>query len=82
MRPIFTAVIEKEDDMYVSLCPELDICSQGNSIEEAKVNLKEAIELFFDYASETEIKRRLKSEVFISPLEVNLGGLPRNVHYH
>ena len=50
----FTIVIEKEDDMYVSLCPELDIASQGYSIEEAKANLKEAIELYYEFASENE----------------------------
>jgi len=42
----FTAVIEKEGDGYVSLCPELDIASQGSSVEEASANLKEAVELF------------------------------------
>lgn len=58
MTPYFTAVIEKEDDMFVGLCPELDIASQGFTIEEAKSNLKEAVELFFEYASESEIKSR------------------------
>jgi len=47
MRKQFTAIIHKEDDVYVSLCPELDIASQGMNIEEAKGNLKEAVELFF-----------------------------------
>jgi len=50
----FTAVIEKDDDMYVALCPELDVASQGDTIEEAKANLQEAIELLFEYASEEE----------------------------
>ncbi|MCX7066220.1 MAG: type II toxin-antitoxin system HicB family antitoxin [Methylococcales bacterium] len=50
-----TAIIHKEDDIYVSLCPELDIASQGSTIEEAKDNLKEAVELFFECASEKEI---------------------------
>lgn len=50
-----TAIIHKEDDVYVSLCPELDIASQGNTIEEAKDNLKEAVELFFECASAEEI---------------------------
>ena len=61
----FTVIIEKEDNGYVSLCPELDIASQGDSIEEAKDNLKEAIELFLDFASPSEIKNHLKSEIFI-----------------
>jgi predicted RNase H-like HicB family nuclease len=60
----FTVIIEKEDNGYVSLCPELDIASQGDSIEEAKENLKEAIELFLEYASPSEIETRLKSEIF------------------
>ena len=55
----FTAVIERENDGYVSLCPELDIASQGDTIEEAKANLTEAIELFFEAADISEIKRRV-----------------------
>ena len=54
----FTVILEKEDNGYVSLCPELDIASQGDSIEEAKDNLKEAIELFLEFASPSEIKNR------------------------
>jgi predicted RNase H-like HicB family nuclease len=50
-----TAIIEKEEDGYVALCPELDIASQGNSVEEARSNLKEALELFFETASKKEI---------------------------
>lgn len=41
-----TAIIEREDDGYVALCPELDIASQGSSVAEARANLKEALELF------------------------------------
>jgi predicted RNase H-like HicB family nuclease len=73
MKPHFTALIEKEDNMYVALCPEIDIASQGNSIEEAKDNLREAVELFFEFASESEIQNRLHYDIYISPLEVNLG---------
>ncbi len=73
MKPYFTAIIEKDDDMYVALCPEVDIASQGYSIEEAKSNLKEAVELFFEYASDSEIQKRLHYDVYISPLEVNIG---------
>jgi predicted RNase H-like HicB family nuclease len=69
----FTAVIEREDDGYVSLCPELDIASQGNTVEEARNNLIEAIELFFEAADPSEISARLKSEVFITRLEVAVG---------
>ena len=73
MKRYLTAIIEKEDDMYVGLCPELDIASQGYTVEETKLNLKEAVELFFECASAEEIKKWLHYEVFISPLEVNFG---------
>lgn len=69
----FTAVIEREGDGYVSLCPELDIASQGDSVEEAKANLTEAIELFFEMADDTEIQSRLHTDVFVTQLEVVIG---------
>ncbi len=69
----FTAVIEREGNGYVSLCPELDIASQGDSVEEAKANLTEAIELFLETADETEINNRLHTEIFITQLEVAVG---------
>ncbi|NOQ20778.1 MAG: type II toxin-antitoxin system HicB family antitoxin [Desulfobacterales bacterium] len=69
----FTAIIEREGDGYVSLCPELDIASQGETVEEARKNLAEALELFFEHASESEIKERLHNEVFITRLEVAVG---------
>ena len=51
----FTAIIEREDDGYVSLCPDLDVASQGDTVEEAKANLTEAIELLLEHASKEEI---------------------------
>ena len=69
----FTAIIERENDGYVSLCPELDIASQGSTVEEARTNLLEALELFFEIAEPAEIQRRLKSEVFITQMEVAFG---------
>ena len=57
-RPL-TAIIEREDDGYVALCPELDIASEGSSMEEARANLVGALSLFFDTASESEVSRRL-----------------------
>jgi predicted RNase H-like HicB family nuclease len=56
MSRYLTAIIEKEGSEYVSLCPELDIASQGDSIKEAKDNLKEALDLFFECASPEEIR--------------------------
>jgi len=67
-----TAIIEREGDGYVSLCPELDIASQGRTVEEARANLQEAIELFFETADAKEIQRRLHSEVFVTRLEVTV----------
>jgi predicted RNase H-like HicB family nuclease len=55
----FTAIIEREGDGYISLCPELDIASQGDNIEEARQNLIEALELFFETAAPSEVKNRL-----------------------
>jgi len=55
----FTAIIEREGDGYISLCPELDIASQGDNIEEARRNLIEALELFFETADPSEVKHRL-----------------------
>ena len=68
-----TAIIEREDDGYVALCPELDIASQGSSIEEARTNLLEALTLFFETASRSEIARRGRNEVFITQVEVPVG---------
>lgn len=68
-----TAIIEREDDGFVALCPELDIASQGNSIEEARANLIEALALFFESASPSELSRRFQSEVFVTQVEVPVG---------
>ncbi|MGI8740039.1 MAG: type II toxin-antitoxin system HicB family antitoxin [Gammaproteobacteria bacterium] len=57
-----TAIIEREGDGYVALCPELDIASRGDTVDEARNNLKEALELFFEAASLEEIKERLHSD--------------------
>lgn len=54
----FTAIIEREGNGYVSLCLELDIASQGDSVEEAKNNLIEAVQLFFEVADSSEIQSR------------------------
>lgn len=68
-----TAIIEREGDGFVSLCPELDIASQGHNIEEARDNLREALELFFETASSEEIKKRLHEEIFVTQVEVAVG---------
>ena len=66
----FTAIIEREDDGYVALCPELDIVSQGATVSEARTNLAEAVELFMETASPEEKKRRLADEVYVTQLEI------------
>lgn len=73
MKYKLTAIIEREGDGYVSLCPELDIASQGDTVEEARKNLEEALSLFFETASKEEIEERLTDELYITPLEVAVG---------
>jgi len=45
---IFTAMIKKEEEMYVATCPEVGTVSQGETVEEALANLKEATELYLE----------------------------------
>jgi predicted RNase H-like HicB family nuclease len=68
-----TAIIEREGDGYVALCAELDIASQGDTIESARQNLREALELFFETASPEEISQRLHGEVYVTQVEVSVG---------
>jgi len=68
-----TAIIEREGDGYAALCPELDIASQGGSVESARHNLSEAVDLFLECASPEEGVRRLSSEVYITHIEVPIG---------
>jgi len=73
MKYNLTAIIEKEGDGYVSLCPELDVASQGDTIEQARANLVEALELFFETASPEEVGQRLHGDVFVTRVEVAVG---------
>ncbi|MBA2378021.1 MAG: type II toxin-antitoxin system HicB family antitoxin [Blastocatellia bacterium] len=68
-----TATIWRESEGFVSLCSELDIASQGDTVEEARENLREAVELFFEGADPNEIADRLNPEVYITPMEVEVG---------
>jgi predicted RNase H-like HicB family nuclease len=65
----FTAVIQREDDMYVALCPELDVASQGDTVQEARENLREAIELFLQEADPQEIQQRMHDEQYVTSVE-------------
>lgn len=69
----FTAVVEREGDMYVALCPQLDVVSQGATVEEARDNLREAVGLFLETASPQEIEQRFRSEIFVTQFEVAHG---------
>jgi predicted RNase H-like HicB family nuclease len=69
----FTAMIYREGDGYVALCPELDIASQGESVENASANLREAVELFLESADPSEIDGRVRGEMFVTALEVKAG---------
>ncbi|MEA3255759.1 MAG: type II toxin-antitoxin system HicB family antitoxin [Candidatus Altiarchaeota archaeon] len=63
-----TAIIKRGEKQYVALCPEIDVVSQGYSIEEALKNLKEAVNL---YLEEFEIPEEVKSkETLIARFEV------------
>jgi predicted RNase H-like HicB family nuclease len=68
-----TAIIQREGDGFVALCPELDIASQGDTIESARENLREALELFFECASPEEVEQRWGEEVFVTQLDVSVG---------
>lgn len=68
-----TAIIEREGDGYVALCPEVDVASQGDTVDEARKNLQEALDLFFETASPEEITERLHAEVYITQIEVAVG---------
>ena len=73
MQKQLTAIIEREGKGYVSFCPELDIASQGDTIEDARDNLREALELFFETASPQERQSRLHEEVYVTRVEVAVG---------
>jgi predicted RNase H-like HicB family nuclease len=68
-----SALIEREGDGYVALCPEFDVASQGETIEEARVNLQEAVDLFLETASQSEIDGRFHPEVYVTHLDIDIG---------
>jgi predicted RNase H-like HicB family nuclease len=69
----FTALVEREGDGYVALCPEFDVASQGDTVEEARRNLTEAVALFLETADPSEVDRRRHSEIYVTRLEVSVG---------
>ena len=70
MKTTLTGIIEKEKDGYVALCSEVDVASQGETVDDARKNLTEALQLFFECASNEEITERLSGEVYITPIEI------------
>ena len=68
-----TAIVEREGNGYVAICPEVDIASQGDTVTEARDNLAEALALFFEVASTDEIDRRMQSEIYVTQVEVAIG---------
>ena len=74
MNKKLTAIVEREGaNGYVALCPEVDVASQGSTVAEARDNLEEALTLFFETAPVEEIDRRLRSEVYVTHIEISVG---------
>lgn len=67
-----TAIITEEDGGFVALCPELDVASQGDTVEGARANLAEALALFFECADASEVEERLRGSVFVTQVEVQV----------
>lgn len=79
MQREFTAIIGLEGKWFTALCPELDVASQGRTVEEARRNLQEAVELFLETASPEEISQRLVGEIYVTHFEVEVGTTPSSV---
>ncbi len=73
MNSRLTAVVEHDGKGYVALCPDVDVVSQGDTVDEARESLAEALELFFETAPPEEIQRRLREEVYVTQIEVAVG---------
>ncbi len=68
-----TAIVEEEGSGFVALCPELDVASQGESVEEATENLREAVELLLASAAPSEIASRLRTRIYVTHFEAHVG---------
>jgi predicted RNase H-like HicB family nuclease len=69
----FTAIIQQERKYFVALCPELDVASQGKTVEEARRNVAEAVKLSSEEASPSEIRNRLHKTTYVTQVEVAVG---------
>lgn len=65
-----TGIIYREGAGYVAFSPEVEIASQGETVEDARCNLAEALELFFEVAEPSEVRERLRDEVYITHLHI------------
>ena len=70
---MLTALVQREGEGWVAWCPDLDVASQGDTIERARANLREAVQLFLETADKAEIEQRLHAETYLSQLEVSVG---------
>ena len=68
-----TAIVQREGDGYVALCPAVDVASQGDTVAKARANLTEALTLFFETAGAEEVDRRPSGEVYVTQVEFPLG---------
>lgn len=71
----FTAIIQQEEKGYTAVCPEVDVASQGDTVDQARSNLKEALELFFEVASPEELRELdlhnpIRNEVYVTSIKV------------
>ncbi len=66
----FSAILNKEESLYVAYCPELDVTSQGETIEEAEQNLQEAIKLYIESFGIGDVKRPHPPILTTIPVEV------------
>lgn len=66
----FTALIHREADVYVARCPELDVVTQGRSVEDARAMLAEAVELYLEHATADEVRDQLAANVYVTHIEV------------
>ena len=69
----FNAIIEKDDYGYFAFVPNLKGCvSQGDTMEEALSNIKEAIKLYIETLEPDELSPLVKQDYFIAPVEINI----------
>ena len=69
-----SVIFNKDKNGYYVYCPELPGChSQGDSFEDAKANIKEAVELYLETMNKEEIEEALNKELLTTTMEVEVG---------